>query len=242
MAPLLAVGHAKTLVLDDVPGLEPGDSVAGLLPRFKANLEALTGDGDTSGRNNVVTAFRLTKALLRTVWWHFAVTAFYAVVYNAATYVGPYLIDSLVQYLNGRGDERYAGRGHLLVVVFIAAKVLECLSQRHWFFRVEQVGIRARSALVAVVYQKSLALSGRSRRSRTSGETINIIGVGADRVGMFAWYMHDVWLLPVQIATAMLILYSRPGQKEPGTENRTERTGNRNRKNRNRENRLLSGS
>jgi hypothetical protein len=70
MAPLLAVGHA-TLVLDDVPGLEPGDSVAGLLPRFKANLEALTGDGDTSGRNNVVTAFRLTKALLRTVWWHF---------------------------------------------------------------------------------------------------------------------------------------------------------------------------
>ncbi|TKV96761.1 hypothetical protein SEVIR_9G450700v4 [Setaria viridis] len=208
MAPLLAVGHAKTLVLDDVPGLEPGDSVAGLLSRFKANLEALTGDGDSSGRN-VVTAFKLTKALVRTVWWHVAVTAFYALVYNVATYVGPYLIDSLVQYLNG--DERYASQGQLLVLVFIVAKVLECLSQRHWFFRLQQAGMRARSALVAVVYQKSLALSGQSRRSRTNGEMINIVSVDADRVDAFAWYMHEIWLLPLQVGMAMFILYSTLG-------------------------------
>jgi ABC-type multidrug transport system fused ATPase/permease subunit len=209
MAPLLAVGHAKkTLVLDDVPGLELGDSVAGLHLRFKKNLEALTGDGDSSGRN-VVTAFKLTKALLRTLWWHVAVTALYALVYNVASYVGPYLIDSLVQYLNG--DERYASRGQLLVLVFIVAKVLECLSQRHWFFRVQQAGMRARSALVAAVYQKSLALSGLSRRSRTNGEMINIVSVDADRVDTFAWFLHEVWLLPLQVGMAMFILYSTLG-------------------------------
>uniref|UniRef100_A0A0E0JEP9 MRP-like ABC transporter n=1 Tax=Oryza punctata TaxID=4537 RepID=A0A0E0JEP9_ORYPU len=192
MGPLLSVGHRKTLDLDDVPGLDPGDSVAGLLPSFKTNLEALAGDG--SGRK--VTAFKLTKALVRTVWWHVAVTAFYALVYNVATYVGPYLIDSLVQYLNG--DERYASKGQLLVLAFIVAKVFECLSQRHWFFRLQQAGIRARSALVAVVYQKGLVLSSQSRQSRTSGEMINIISVDADRVGLFSWYMHDLWLVPLQ--------------------------------------------
>ncbi|TVU47482.1 hypothetical protein EJB05_07085 [Eragrostis curvula] len=208
MGPLLAVGNEKTLGLDDVPGIDPADSVDGLLPPFKANLEALTGNGDGSGRN-VVTAFKLAKALLRTVWWHVAVTAFYALVYNVATYVGPYLIDSLVQYLNG--DERYASKGQLLVIVFIVAKVFECLSQRHWFFRLQQVGIRVRSALVAIVYQKSLALSSQSRQSRTSGEMINIISVDADRVGNFAWYMHDLWLVPLQVGMAMFILYSTLG-------------------------------
>ncbi|KAF8683747.1 hypothetical protein HU200_044680 [Digitaria exilis] len=208
MAPLLAVGHTKTLDFDDVPGLESDDSVAGVLPQFKANLEALTGDGDSSGQE-VVTTFKLTKALLRTVWWHVAVTAFYALVYNVATYVGPYLIDSLVQYLNG--DERYANQGPLLVLAFIVAKVFECLSQRHWFFRLQQTGIRARSALVAVVYRKSLKLSSQSRRSRTNGEMINIVSVDADRVGIFAWFMHDLWLVPLQVGMAMFILYSTLG-------------------------------
>ncbi|KAK1662457.1 hypothetical protein QYE76_050616 [Lolium multiflorum] len=36
MGPLFAVGHSKTLDLDDVPDLDRGDSVAGLLPPFKA--------------------------------------------------------------------------------------------------------------------------------------------------------------------------------------------------------------
>uniref|UniRef100_A0A0D9UXD6 ABC transporter C family member 13 n=1 Tax=Leersia perrieri TaxID=77586 RepID=A0A0D9UXD6_9ORYZ len=203
MGPLLAVGHRKTLDLDDVPRLDPRDSVFDLLPSFKSNLDALAaGERD-------VTAFKLTKALVRTVWWHVAVTAFYALVYNLATYVGPYLIDSLVQYLNG--DERYASKGQLLVLAFIVAKVFECLSQRHWFFRLQQAGIRARSALVAVVYQKGLVLSSQSRQSRTSGEMINIISVDADRVGLFSWYMHDLWLVPLQVGMALFILYSTLG-------------------------------
>ncbi|CAL4958524.1 unnamed protein product [Urochloa decumbens] len=208
MGPLLAVGHKKTLGLDDVPGLDPGDSVDSLLPTFEANLDAVAGGVSGSGRK-AVTAFKLTKALVRTVWFQVAVTALYALVYNVATYVGPYLIDSLVQYLNG--DERYASKGQLLVLAFIVAKVFECVSQRHWFFRLQQAGIRARSALVAVVYQKGLALSSQSRQSRTSGEMINIISVDADRVGIFSWYMHDLWLVPLQVGMALFILYSTLG-------------------------------
>ncbi|XP_051222905.1 ABC transporter C family member 3 [Lolium perenne] len=206
MWPLLAVGHRKTLDLADVPDLDHGDSVAGLLPSFKANLDALTGDGSGGQK---VTAFKLTRAIVRTVWWHIVVTGLYALIYSLAIYVGPYLIDSLVQYLNG--DERYAGKGKLLVVTFIAAKVFECLSQRHWFFRLQQAGIRTRSVLVSTVYQKGLSLSSSSRQSRSSGEMINIISVDADRVGLFSWFMHDFWLVPLQVSMALFILYSTLG-------------------------------
>ncbi|VAH66336.1 unnamed protein product [Triticum turgidum subsp. durum] len=175
MGPLLAVGHKKALGLDDVPGLDPGDSVAGLLPSFKANLATVAGDGTTSQR---VTAFKLAKVLVRTFRWHVAVTALYALVYNVATYVGPYLIDSLVQYLNG-GDERRPSKGQLLVLAFIAAKVFECLSQQHSCFRLQQM--------------------------------VNIVGVDADRVGNSSWYIHDLWLVPLQVGMAMFVLYSTLG-------------------------------
>ncbi|XP_047061268.1 ABC transporter C family member 3-like [Lolium rigidum] len=203
---LFAVGHRKTLDLDDVPDLDHRDSVAGLLPPFKANLEALTGDGSCGQK---VTAFKLTRALVRTVWWEIAVTALCVLIYSLAIYVGPYLIVSLVQYLNG--DERYASKGKLLVITFIAAKVFECLSQRHWFFGIQRAGIRMRSALVSVVYQKGISLSSTSRQSCSSGEMINIISVDADRIGLFSWYMHEFWLVPLQVSMALFVLYSTLG-------------------------------
>ncbi|KAK1668174.1 hypothetical protein QYE76_056333 [Lolium multiflorum] len=207
MSPLISVGHKKTLGLDDVPDLDPGDSVAGLLPSFQANLESLASDGTTGPK---VTAFKLAKVLVRTFRWHVAVTALYALVYNVATYVGPYLINSLVQYLNG-GEERLATKGQLLVLAFVAGKVVECLSQQHSCFRLQQVGIRARSALVAVVYEKGLALSCRSRQIHSSGEMINIVGVDADRIGNSSWYIHDLWLVPLQVGMALFVLYSNLG-------------------------------
>jgi ABC-type multidrug transport system fused ATPase/permease subunit len=61
------------------------------------------------------------------------------------------------------------------------------------------------------VYQKGLSLSSNSRQSRTTGEMINIISVDADRVDLFSWYIHDLWLMPLQVALALFILYSTLG-------------------------------
>ncbi|XP_074562077.1 ABC transporter C family member 3-like isoform X1 [Curcuma longa] len=205
IGPLLTVGNRKALDLADVPQLEARDSINGVFPVFKSNFDSCSITGGTSS----VTTFQLAKALLLTTWQHVAVTAIYAIVYTFATYVGPYLIDFLVRYLNG--DPLFAGAGYWLVAAFIVGKLLECLSQRHWFFRLQQAGIRTRAALVAVIYQKGLILSSRSKQSRSSGEVINLMSVDADRIGLFTWYMHDLWLVPLQVALALLILYANLG-------------------------------
>ncbi|KAG6501283.1 ABC transporter C family member 3-like isoform X1 [Zingiber officinale] len=205
IGPLLTVGNRKTLDLADVPQLEARDSINGVFPVFKSNLKSCSITGGTSS----VTTFQLAKALLLTSWQQVAITAIYAIVYTFATYVGPYLIDFLVRYLNG--DPLFAGAGYWLVAAFIAGKLLECLSQRHWFFRLQQAGIRTRAALVAMIYQKGLILSSRSKQSRSSGEVINLMSVDADRIGLFSWYMHDLWMVPLQVALALLILYANLG-------------------------------
>ncbi|XP_078158698.1 ABC transporter C family member 3-like isoform X1 [Carex rostrata] len=203
ISPLLSVGHKKTLDLEDIPTVDESDSINGVLPIFKTKLESQIG------ANGRVTPFKLAKALVFTCWGQVVLTAIYALVYNLSTYVGPYLIDYFVQYLNG--TQRSPKKGYLLVLAFIVGKIFECLSMRHSSFRLQQAGVRVQAALVGTIYEKGLTLSSRSRQSRTSGEMINIMSVDANRVSCFSWYMHDLWLVPIQISLALIILYSCVG-------------------------------
>ncbi|KAL9444632.1 hypothetical protein AB3S75_017758 [Citrus x aurantiifolia] len=203
MGSLISLGNKKTLDLEDVPQLDSGDSVVGCFPIFRNKLEANRVEG------NKVTAFKLTKALFFSAWKEIVFTAILALLYTLANYVGPYLIDTFVQYLNG--EREFKNEGYVLVSTFFVAKIVECLAQRHWMFRLQVAGIKMRSVLVSMVYNKGLTLSCQAKQSYTSGEIINFMTVDAERVGDFGWYMHDPWLVILQVSLALLILYKNLG-------------------------------
>ncbi|KFK38644.1 hypothetical protein AALP_AA3G141700 [Arabis alpina] len=204
MGPLIDLGNKKIVDLVDVPQLQDADSVVGLAPKFRSMLES-SDVGERSG----VTTFKLLKALYFSAQRDILVTASFALIYTVASYVGPALIDTFVQYLNGR--RQYNHEGYVLVSTFFVAKLVECLSQRHWFFRLQKVGIRMRSSLVAMIYEKGLTLSSNSKQGSTSGEIINFMTVDAERIGNFSWYMHDPWMVLVQVGLALWILYRNLG-------------------------------
>ncbi len=203
IGPLIAVGNKKTLDLEDVPQLDPGDSVVVGFPSFRNKFEA------ECGTINRVTTMKLVKALITLAWKDILLTGLLVILNTLASYVGPYLIDSFVQYLNGR--RQYKNEGYVLVSVFFSTKITECLSQRHWYFKVQQVGVRVRSILIAMVYNKALTLSCQSKQGHTSGEIINVMTVDTERIGDFSWYFHDIWMVVVQLVIALLILYKNLG-------------------------------
>ncbi|KAJ4976686.1 hypothetical protein NE237_001792 [Protea cynaroides] len=205
LAPLLAVGTKKTLDLEDVPQLATNDTVQGIFPVFRSKLES---NGGSASRDQITT-LKLVKALIFLARGEIALSGVLALLCTLASYVGPYLIDNFVQYLNS--PQQPKSKGYMLVSMFFVAKIVECLSQRHWIFKLQQVGIRARAGLVAMIYRKGLEISNKSRQDHTSGEIINFISVDADRIGDFGWYMHDLWLVPVQVALALVILYKSLG-------------------------------
>ncbi|CAA3013139.1 ABC transporter C family member 3-like isoform X3 [Olea europaea subsp. europaea] len=203
VGPLVSLGFKKTLDLEDVPQLAIFDSVRGAFPILNNNLES-----DIEGSNRVTTLM-LAKGLIFTTWREISLSAVYALVYNLASYVGPYLIEDFVQYLNGQ--QEFENEGYVLVFIFIIAKMFECLSMRHWFFKVQQAGFRARAALVAKIYNKGLTLSCQSKQGHTSGEIINFMSVDAERIGEFGWYMHEPWTVILQVGLALAILYRNLG-------------------------------
>ncbi|KAM1873466.1 hypothetical protein ACFX13_007298 [Malus domestica] len=203
MGPLIAAGNKKALDLEDVPELDKVDSVFGSYPRFKSRLHVGCGG---SGR---VTTLHLVKALIFSAWKEILLTASFGIFYTMASFVGPYLIDTLVQYLYGR--RQFKNEGYVLVSAFLFAKLVECLTQRHWFFKTQQAGVRIRAVLVTAIYNKGLTLSCQSKQGHTSGEIINFMTVDAERIGDFTWYMHYPWIILVQVGFALVILYINLG-------------------------------
>ncbi|XP_034677988.1 ABC transporter C family member 3-like [Vitis riparia] len=203
MGPLIAEGNKKTLDLEDVPQLDTSNSIVGVFPEFRNKLQC------DSGGSSGVTTFKLVKALIFASWAEILLTALFVLLNTLASYVGPYLIDTFVQYLNGRREIKY--EGYLLIMAFFVAKLVECISVRHWFFRLQQVGIRIRAVLITMIYNKGLTLSCQSKQGHSTGEIINIMSVDAQRIGDFSRYMHDPWMVIVQVTLALLILYKNLG-------------------------------
>lgn len=197
---LISKGYKKTLDLEDVPPLSGKDNVNESYKIFKSALES-----SKDGHSRNVTAMKLVRALLFTTWTDILLTAICCLLYTLASYVGPYLIDTFVQYLNGKRE--FNNEGFVLVSAFFLAKIVECFSQRHWFFKLQVVGIRAKAVLIESIYNKALTLSCQSKQGQTSGEMINFMSVDAQRVGDFTWYMHDPWMVILQVALALSILY-----------------------------------
>ncbi|OMO81421.1 hypothetical protein COLO4_23609 [Corchorus olitorius] len=125
-----------------------------------------------------------------------------------ASYIGPLLITSFVDFLSRKHDGSSYKHGLVLAFIFFFSKTVESLTQRLWYFGAHRIGIRVRAALTVMIYKKSLSIKF---VGPSNGKIINLINVDAERIGDFCWYIHNVWLLPIQVFLALLILYKNLG-------------------------------
>ncbi|XP_058224199.1 putative ABC transporter C family member 15 isoform X1 [Rhododendron vialii] len=203
MNPLFAVGIKKPLDRDEVPDLDTRDSSRILSHSFDESLKHVKQRDQTTSPS-------LYKAMFVFIRKKAAINAFYAIISAGTSYVGPYLINDFVNFLNQKKTRSLAS-GYLIALGFLAAKVVETTAQRQWIFGARQLGLRLRASLTSQIYKKGLMLSSQSRQSRTSGEIINYMSVDVQRMTDFIWYLNTIWQLPIQISLAMFILHTNLG-------------------------------
>ncbi|KAL0308723.1 UNVERIFIED_CONTAM: ABC transporter C family member 9 [Sesamum radiatum] len=201
--PLFEFGFRKPLDQDEVPDVDIKDSASFLSHEFDQCLKYVkeTDGTATPSIYKTIYIFARKKA---------AINALFAVTSAGTSYVGPYLINYFVDYLN---EKRFRSleSGYLLALGFLGAKLVETIAQRQWIFGARQLGLRLRAALISQIYKKGLILSSQSRQSRTSGEIINYMSVDVQRITDFIWYLNTIWMLPVQISLAIYVLHMNLG-------------------------------
>ncbi|PNT05763.1 hypothetical protein POPTR_014G193400v4 [Populus trichocarpa] len=200
--PLLSIGSKRPLELKDIPLLASRD-------RAKTNYKILNSNLERRKAENPSRRPSLAWAILKSFWKEAACNAIFALLNTLVSYVGPYMVSYFVDYLGGK--ETFPHEGYILAGIFFSAKLVETLTTRQWYLGVDILGMHVRSALTAMVYQKGLKLSSLAKQSHTSGEVVNYMAVDVQRIGDYSWYLHDIWMLPLQIILALAVLYKNVG-------------------------------
>ncbi|KAF3431103.1 hypothetical protein FNV43_RR25833 [Rhamnella rubrinervis] len=195
--PLFKTGRVQKLELPHIPSAPPSEKAE--------NASALLEESLRKQKNEDPS---LPIAILHAVQKSLAINAVFAGVNTAASYTGPFLISNFVNYLLEKSDGSSIKYGLILAFIFFFAKTLESLTQRQWYFGAHQIGVRVKAALTVLIYKKSISIkySGPS-----NGRVVNLINVDVERIGDCCWYIHGVWLLPVQVFLALVILYRNLG-------------------------------
>lgn len=113
-----------------------------------------------------------------------------------------------MNYLSEDDRDSNYKTGLILSSIFFLSKTVESLSQRQWYFGAQRIGIRIRAALMVLIFKKSLSIK---YGTMSNGKIINLINVDVEKIGEFFWHIHGIWLLPVQVLLALIILYINLG-------------------------------
>ncbi|KAI3749263.1 hypothetical protein L2E82_19870 [Cichorium intybus] len=199
MNPLLQKGYKTPLKLEDIPTLSPQHRAEEMSKLFEQNWP--------KPHENSKHPVRIT--LLRCFWKYAAFTAFLAIIKLCVTNVGPLLIQRFVDFTAGKSSSPY--EGYYLILILLVAKFIEVLSSHHFNFHSQKLGMLIRSTLITCLYKKGLRLSCSARQSHGVGQIVNYMAVDAQQLSDMMLQLHAIWLVPFQVAVALLILYSYLG-------------------------------
>lgn len=139
------------------------------------------------------------------------------------TFVSPQLLREIVKFVESRGNDAtqstdpqeivYSPMWHGIfyaVLLFVMASIKTLCSAQYNKYMV-LIGLRIRTALVGIIYQKSLCLSNTARKSKTVGEIVNLMAVDTVRLKDLTTYINMVWTSPLQIILAIFFLWELLG-------------------------------
>ena len=200
MDPLLRLGHSKPLSLEDIPSLVSEDEANLAYQKFKQAWDSLLREKDPRNTKNSVLG-----AMVKVYMKENITIGILALLRTICVVVSPLILYAFVHYSNR--DEENLQDGLSILGCLIVTKLVESLSQRHWFFDARRCGLRIRSALMVAVYEKQLKLSSLGRRRHSTGEIVNYVAIDAYRMGECLWWFHTTWCSGVQFFLAIAVLF-----------------------------------
>jgi len=180
--------------------------------------ESKSGIIDTEGAAKVEIKDGKSKERVPSMWRTlaqcFGSTFLFAAVmkllHDSLVFVNPYLLRLIIQYIEGRGPQE-TWRGYILALGLFIVATFQSMVLHQYFDKAVIVGMRARSAILGIVYRKMLKLSSKGRQVFTSGEMVNLMSVDATKFQDITTYLNMVWSAPFQILATLFFLYDLMG-------------------------------
>lgn len=144
----------------------------------------------------------------------FLIGGLFKFLQDALAFIQPQLLRLLIRFVNDysesakEGDPLPLTRGLMIAGAMFAVSVTQTAFLHQYFQRAFDMGMKIKSALTAVVYDKSLVLSNETKQASNTGDIVNLMSVDVQRLQDLVQNLQIVWSGPFQI---ILCLYSLHG-------------------------------
>ncbi|OWZ09654.1 Multidrug resistance protein ABC transporter [Phytophthora megakarya] len=196
--PLMALGQRKQLDAEDVWPLRWDLQANAASYRFASLYEASQSMYKAAfvcfGRRIVLTGVAFLVSML-------------------CNLIGPVVLKQVVSSLSMLAEEGPEDETPVLqtiavwVVTLFAAKVLQALTDTYARFYSEVIAIKLVASVKTLMFRKTLKLSAEARRDKSTGAITNMYTADSDSILDTAFLIHQLWLIPLQIAIVSYMLY-----------------------------------
>lgn len=203
LTPLIKLGYTRPLEQDDIYTLPKTCSCVYIKKRFDACWKE-------EKKYNPKPA--VGKVLFRVFGYEvlFSILAF--IPFIVIMLIQPFFVNGILQYVSGNDYEFWGLTSGISFALLLGGSAFfSTVSFNSQFYFLSQAGIKAKVAVITAVFTKSLKLSSTSRAKHNSGEMVTLISVDSERLWMAVLFLNWLWLGPLMVILAMVLLYFEVG-------------------------------
>ncbi|KAF9909398.1 hypothetical protein BX616_011195 [Lobosporangium transversale] len=209
LQPIISKGYKVPLTAQDIDGMAPEklkteQSYQRLNTRWEKDVAKAVAKGEKPD---------LFWTILRSNLRSWGPVMFFRIVASTFTYVSPTLMDELLGFIGSYATEtpKPVSLGIILAFGMFFATLCNSFFMAQYFQTSMNIGIEARTALISMIYRKSLRLSSAAKQKSTAGEINNHMSVDAERWADATSFMPMYISIPYELAIALWLLYRQIG-------------------------------
>ena len=222
ISPILKRGHSAPLVLEDLPAVPSGFETAHLEARLLADwqrrltripVSTSIADDPPTSPNHInpqgPKSTLLLGSLCGTFGRRFALAGILKMVGDLCAISSPYLLRLMIQSISAddiTDRSLFQREAFWLCLGLFALQLANTLTVNIYFQLITFIGCQMRTGLTGLIYRKALRLSGRARRTFSTGQIVNLMSTDTQRIESVATYLHYLWSAVLQCLLIMAAL------------------------------------
>uniref|UniRef100_A0A665TUY4 ABC-type glutathione-S-conjugate transporter n=1 Tax=Echeneis naucrates TaxID=173247 RepID=A0A665TUY4_ECHNA len=153
--------------------------------------------------------FILIRTLARKFGPYFLTGTLCIIFHDAFMFAIPQVLSLLLGFM--RDEDAPLWKGYFYATLMFLLSCLQSLFNHQYMYTCFTVGMRVKTAVMGLVYRKSLVINSASRRTCTVGEIVNLVSADTQKLMDFVVYFNAVWLAPIEIALCLFFLWQHLG-------------------------------
>jgi ABC-type multidrug transport system fused ATPase/permease subunit len=150
----------------------------------------------------------LNNALKAIYWKPLVIAGLIRLFGGVSNLFSPFLIKFLIVFVNSRGEQPLSVGIGLAIGLFVLSVVNTITENQSWLL-LAKLQVRARAALITLLYKKATKLSASARQSFDSGKITSLVSTDVNRVEMFILMANNLWVAPILLIIVIgFLIYS----------------------------------